>query len=189
MTVIKVQIKDIIVPVFMFRSNINKSNYTKLMKALIDRLTEDQINNIIVRVNERPYILFDSLKNCFEFKGKVKGESSHCICGHAIKYNYSIVNKETIQNHIIGSTCVDQWSSLDASCYTDSKRKRLLKSIFNILAEDYRKLPRFTFGKCKGKTFNSVAKKDRSYCSWLLRGNFSDTVRKNVLNAIDSLNN
>jgi hypothetical protein len=186
--IIKVTIENEEIPVLILRDRLDHSKYKKLMYALLERLTPLQINNIIARYNNKAIILFDNLKLCFQYEGLVNSENKgKCICGKSILHEHVIINKETKQQHMIGSTCVEQWSNLDSRSYTASKRKKLLKLIFNILAEDYKKLPRLKFGKCKGKTFKSIAQKEMSYCTWLLRGNITGTVRKNILNAINSL--
>jgi hypothetical protein len=187
-SIIKVQIENEEIPVLILRSRLNRSKYTKLMSALVERLTSTQINNIIVRHNAKPIILFDTLKLCFEFKGPidtVEDTKGYCICGKAIIHNHLIVNKETKQQYIIGSTCVDQWSKLDVRGYTDPKRKSLLRTIFNVLSEDYLKLPKFTFGKYKGKRIKVIAKKDLNYCKWIIRNTgFDIKLKYNVLDVM-----
>jgi hypothetical protein len=155
--IIKVQIENEEIPVLILRDRLNNSKYTKLMNALIEILTPTQINNIIVRYNTKPMILFDTLKLCFEYKGPISTEDKgYCICGKAIKNEHLIINNETKKEYIIGSTCVEQWSKLDARSYTDFKRRSLLRVIFNTLSKDYLNLPKFIFGKYKGKCLKVI---------------------------------
>jgi hypothetical protein len=186
-SIIKVSIENEEIPILILRTRSNKSRYTRLMSALIQRLTPNQMNSLIVRYNSKPIILFDNLKLCFEFKGPIETEKKcFCICGKLIKYEHLIVNKETKQEYIIGSTCIDQWTKLDPRYYTDFQRKTLLRTVFNILLEPYNKIPKLAFGKYKGKTLKTVAKKDEKYCQWIvLNPKFSLKLKMDILDVMD----
>ena len=89
-----------------------KKAYKDLCIALLGDLSDaDQSRITNIDKNKRRIIYFTDVVRCFEPVGNTsRPESISCICGKQhIKDLYLIINKATLDEHIIGSTCAKNW--------------------------------------------------------------------------------
>lgn len=85
---------------------IKDASYYPLTQGLIERITDDQLDNI---KNKNNIILFKDLANCFTYRSSLAHGDSACVCTKKIKNVYRIENKETKDEHDVGSECISNW--------------------------------------------------------------------------------
>jgi hypothetical protein len=95
---------------------INECRYLELAKALIERCSKIQLDDIsfIAPVDDKVYIPFLQLIKQFEYCGQTTfGDEEfgeyNCICGRPIKYCHEIKNKYDDTIHVVGSKCCEHW--------------------------------------------------------------------------------
>ena len=96
------------------------TNYKKLTNALLKRISENQKNEITQNNN---IIFFNDLTRCFSkilTTTENCDDSTNCICGVDIDYNFKIINHENNECYTIGSTCIKNWEF-------SNDEKRLMK--------------------------------------------------------------
>jgi len=111
----------------------NKSSFRPLLLALVKRLIEKQKTDIIqYDRNNKPFAFYTDICDCFEgsllcneVDYNTATTSKQCICGQHIVYEYIIVNKETHESHIIGSTCIGHWNPILAEKIEQEKKRKL----------------------------------------------------------------
>jgi len=111
----------------------NQSSWLPLFVALVKRINEKQKADVIqYDRNNKPFVFYTDVCDCFEdsllcneVNYNPATSSKHCICGVAIENEFIIVNKETDESHVIGSTCVGHWNPILAEkIEQDKKRKK-----------------------------------------------------------------
>jgi len=123
--------------------NSKKKVYIPLIEALIDRLTEKQITNLIenahVYRDGSKMILDKDIMKCFELSTDMSmytlGKLDHnitdkqCICGVKIENEYFIVNPQDICGgaltpYMIGCECIKNWNEDEYENIMFEKRKK-----------------------------------------------------------------
>ena len=111
--------------------------YKPLLRALITRMTEEQLNGIVaaqLRATNTVVVLFDDILKCFSLSATKnsnleilrsdhrernkpvsppsfnRSRAKSCICGRFVRHPFRITNVETHESYAIGSECVKNWS-------------------------------------------------------------------------------
>jgi hypothetical protein len=138
------------------RRNRNSDIYYPLAKALLERMTPEQIqtntfigkdeNNI-----ERSMICFFDVVNCFEYDSFFESETN-CICGVHIENIYRIRNKQTHEIHYIGCVCIKHWNDGVANRFQRMRLENAIKETKKKETEESEKNTYCAF--CDRKTTN-----------------------------------
>jgi hypothetical protein len=91
--------------------DLKEKHYKQLIKALLDRVSENQITQLIfILRNGDKQLCYYELINCFKRVNNITEGHEQCICGVNIKNIYNIYNVENRNDfHIIGSVCIENW--------------------------------------------------------------------------------
>ena len=90
-------------------------NYIPLLVALLESITDKQLERISIETNPGvKFLFYMDVVNCYEYIPRNAGldcamDDTYCICGVKIENDYYIYNTETKEEFIIGSTCIDNW--------------------------------------------------------------------------------
>jgi hypothetical protein len=111
----------------------NQSSWLPLFVALVERLTEKQKTDVIqYDRKKKPFVFYTDVCDCFEdsllcneVNYNPATSSKQCICGVNIENEFIIVNKETEESHVIGSTCVGHWNPILAEKIEQDKKRKL----------------------------------------------------------------
>jgi hypothetical protein len=160
----------------------DETDYFRLAKALLERVTDNQLQNLIQIRGNKKFILFTDLIKQYKFEGKVNEGLNTCICGVKIKTEYVIKNIDTKMEYIIGSVCKDNWFLKDCISYyckycdrrktnnndcLNCEGKKDLKTLFcnwRTLIKD-----KVDFGKYKGLiSYYKMTNTYPSYCKWIV---------------------
>jgi hypothetical protein len=172
----------------------NETDYVRLAKALLERLSDVQLDELTYIRNENRFIIFNELIKQYLFKGLICKETGNCICGACISNKYLVINKNTNQECVVGSVCKDNWCIKDCFSYycqfcnrkksnkencKDCQGKSEARSIFNVwkhLIQD-----KVDFGKFKGMSYYKLVDKQPSYCDWILKESKVSDYRKSKI--------
>ena len=166
--IIRLNINGEQMPILIMRKRSSSMNtYKKLFVAMFNDMTSEQIMSLIQTKNSKPFIILDDIVAQFDYEGFIGEQSSFCICGVSIQYQYSIRNLVTDNQLIVGSTCVSHW---DNSTIPDDKPgliKSALKQVFNVLKNIYKNMPIMPCGKYKKKKMKWIVKNDLAYARYV----------------------
>ena len=189
---VSVNLKETLLLILRKRVNKNNKGYVRLVNSLIEVMTDSQLRSVVKVYNGIPVMLMDDVVNCFKYKRQLRDNEMNCICGAHIKEVHLILNKETRTKHYIGSTCCHHWGNQTPPTYTNTKRKKTLRAVFDAIKKDYDMLPKFPFGKYKNHTLRRIAKQDYRYCKWLVQQEgvvieFKEVLREAMQMALNSV--
>lgn len=175
--------KDVKIIIGRKRSS-HTSGYKALVNALIQRMTDTQIELCTITNNNKSIISMDLVTNEFDYRGPIEGDcGSQCICGVRILHEHCICNIETNDSFIIGSTCCDHWTRHSALSYKPRHHKRTLQLCFKTFKDKWQSMPIMNVGKYKGKTMKYVVKQDLPYAKYVFN-NFSGDIKDDMCKTI-----
>lgn len=151
--------------------------YKKFVENIVQCMTDEQILNVIQFFNGRKFLALDEVLACFEYNGYWEECPGKCICGKLIQYEYYIQNTQTLNYHILGSTCITPFATHSVYHYTESARMRTLRKCFGALKEGFTQKKerekiqknndlKFRRGKYKNHTVRAISRIDPFYCLW-----------------------
>jgi hypothetical protein len=192
---VSLEIKGEDVELFIVKTS--ETDYVRLAIALLERLTDLQLKEIINLKNTNRFLIYTDLLAQFLFKGLLCKEKGKCICGACIANKYLIENTATNEKFVVGSVCKDNWCLKDCFSYycqfCDKKKsngedcgncqgKKHLRSIFNSwksLTND-----KVDFGKFKGMSYYRLVDKQPLYCKWILTESNVQPIKKQKLSQL-----
>ena len=137
----------------------NNETYKSLTKQLLEKITIDQLKEIMI-FND--IVLYKDLLKCFVYDGKYEeGRSDDCLCGKKnIHEIHGIINKNTNERFIIGSTCSLNWCVAIKPGYSCKYCNRTNKQGRDCINCNGKILHRETFNKWKNFVTYSKEKVD-----------------------------
>lgn len=182
------------VELFIVKEN-DETDYVRIAKALLERLTDEQLEELIHIRGNKQFIFFNELVKQYKFKGFFSKETGNCICGVSISSQYLIRNIDTNKDYIIGSVCKANWYVKDCVSYycqfcsrrkannencINCQGKKDLREIFNNMKKVL--TDKVDFGKYKDKmTYFKLVFKQPSYCNWLVNESNISENKKNKI--------
>ncbi len=192
---VSLEIKGEDVELFIVKTS--ETDYVRLAMALLERLSDSQLKEIIYLKNSKRFLIYTDLLTQFLFKGLLCKENGKCICGACIANKYLIQNKNTNENFVVGSVCKDNWCLKDCFSYyctfcdrrksngencCNCQGKKDLRSIFHSwksLTND-----KVDFGKFKGMSYFRLVDKQPSYCEWILKESNVQPIKKQKISRL-----
>ena len=176
---------------YVYIRNHDKSQpYRSLCFALLNFISESQLN-FIKNVNRRGdnIIFFHELIDCFRYGYEIgDNDPDDCICGKKhIENKFIIYDKETNEDYIVGSTCVENWlakkinpnacefckrlNKLGGNCKNCKKMKSIREKMLIWLeyARETIKLKKekIHFGKFKGQKYYTICQNESKNKWWI----------------------